>query len=226
MLISESQKPNTGAKDPLKGQDEPAKPTQIHWQKFPEHFPVPAELLITLPTSKPNTPIGRIQATFGRESDVERNDRLKKRFAIKEVLEHSWKGYKAHAWGKDEVGPLSGQGKDNFGGWAATLVDALDTLWIMDLKAEFEEAVEYVHKIDFTVYESHQIRVFETIIRFLGGLIGAYDISGHKYPILLQKAIEVGDVVFGAFDTPNRIPMLYYEWKPYVEFTSPHTPLP
>ncbi|KAM0308617.1 hypothetical protein ACHAPQ_012641, partial [Fusarium lateritium] len=43
---------------------------------------------------------------------------------------------------KDELMPISIKGKDNFGGWAATLVDSLDTLWIMGLKEEFNEAAQ------------------------------------------------------------------------------------
>jgi mannosyl-oligosaccharide alpha-1,2-mannosidase len=94
------------------------------------------------------------------------------------------------------------------------LVDALDTLWIMDLKEEFAEAVEEVHKIDFTTSLRAQLPLFETTIRYLGGLLGAYDISGGKERILVDKAVELADVLLGAFDTPNRMPLLFYSWKP------------
>lgn len=35
--------------------------------------------------------------------------------------------------------------------------------------------------------------VFETTIRYLGGLLSAYEQSNFQFPILLQKAKEVGD---------------------------------
>jgi hypothetical protein len=34
------------------------------------------------------------------------------------------------AWGKDELRPIEGGFKTPFCGWAATMVDSLDTLWI------------------------------------------------------------------------------------------------
>ncbi|KUL82573.1 hypothetical protein ZTR_09353 [Talaromyces verruculosus] len=113
----------------------------------------------------------------------------------------------------DEVAPISGQAHDPFGGWAATLVDTLDTLWIMGLKDEFEEAVLAVEKLDFTTCSLEEINLFETTIRYLGGFLGAYDISQGKYPILLQKAIEIGQMLYNAFDTPNRMPITRWKFK-------------
>ena len=58
------------------------------------------------------------------------------------------------------------------------------------------------------------IPLFETTIRYLGGLLSAYDISGGKHKILLNKAMELADILLGAFDTPNDMPLLYLEWDP------------
>ncbi len=140
-------------------------------------------------------------------------ERLTRLEAVKESFVHSWEGYKAHAWLRDEVVPVAGGFKDTFGGWAATLVDALDTLWIMGLKEEFELAVKAVHDIDFTTTDSDVINVFETTIRYMGGFLAAYDISGAKYPILLDKAVEVGELLMSVFDTPNRMPITRWSWK-------------
>ncbi|KAF2805853.1 class I alpha-mannosidase [Mytilinidion resinicola] len=106
---------------------------------------------------------------------------------------------------KDEYKPISNEGKDNWGGWAATLIDTLDTLWIMGLEDEFREAVDAVAKIDFGNCTEVNISVFETTIRYLGGLIGAYDLSGED--VLLQQAIQVGEMLLRAFDTPNGMPV-------------------
>jgi len=35
--------------------------------------------------------------------------------------------------------------------------------------------------------------VFETTIRYLGGLLSAFELSGQQFPILLEKAKEVAD---------------------------------
>jgi mannosyl-oligosaccharide alpha-1,2-mannosidase len=39
----------------------------------------------------------------------------------------------------------------------------------------------------------HVESVFETTIRFVGGLLSAYELSGEQHPILLTKAKEVAD---------------------------------
>ncbi|KAI9642235.1 hypothetical protein NHQ30_009037 [Ciborinia camelliae] len=109
--------------------------------------------------------------------------------------------------------PLSGGQKDTFVGWAATLVDSLDTLYIMGLKKEFEQALESLKQIDFSKPNAERVPVFETTIRYLGGLLGAWDISGHRYPILLEKAKQLGDLLFKAFNTESGIPTPYYWWE-------------
>ena len=184
-----------------------------HWRKFPEHFPVPAEEIIKLPTGKSKS-LPKLQAAFKDESVSDKLRRTQRLSRIKDAFQHAWTGYKTSAMGHDELAPLRGGHRDPFNGWGATLVDALDTLWIMDLREEFSIAVDEIKKIDFTTSLRKDIPLFETTIRYLGGLLGAYDISGHKYTALLDKAIELADILIGAFDTPNRMPMLYYKWAP------------
>ena len=185
----------------------------IHWKKQIEHFPVPSGSIIQLPTGKPKA-IPKIQYDFPDESATERVDREKKLERIKKMFLFSWSGYRKNAWMHDELSPVSGNFRDPFCGWAATLVDSLDTLWMMDLKTEFEDAVKAVASIDFTTSIRNDIPLFETVIRYLGGLIAAYDLGGSKYRILLDKAVELAEVLIGAFDTPNRMPMTFYLWKP------------
>lgn len=185
----------------------------VHWSKQPENFPVPSSEVIPLPTGRPKK-IPKVQFDFPKESPKAKKEREEKLALIKASFEHSWSGYKQEAWGHDEVRPVTGGSKDSFNGWGATLVDSLDTMWMMGLTEEFEEALEAVEKIDFTTSEKNEIPLFETVIRYLGGLIGAYDISGGKYQVLLDKACELAEVLMGAFDTPNRMPDTYYKWMP------------
>ncbi|KAG5356211.1 Endoplasmic reticulum mannosyl-oligosaccharide 1,2-alpha-mannosidase [Yarrowia sp. B02] len=149
----------------------------------------------------------KIQAVEHKEC----RDRLDRLREVKTVMQQTWGRYKNFGFGHDEIHPLSGKPRDPFLGWAATLVDALDTLWIMDLKDEFKLAADKVAQIDFTRSGRDVIPVFETTIRYLGGLLSAYDLSGDKR--LYYKAIELGDNLIGAFDTPNRMPLLYYRWE-------------
>jgi len=192
----------------------PPAPTTIHWVRQTEHFPVPTESIIHLPTGAA-AKIPRIQHKFNDETPDAKINREKRQSKVKEEFKKAWSGYKQHAWLHDELSPVTGNFRDPFCGWAATLVDALDTLWIMGLEEEFEDAVKGVEKIDFTTSTIRSdIPMFETTIRYLGGMLAAYDVSGGKYRILLDKAVELADIMMGAFDTPNRMPTLYYQWKP------------
>jgi mannosyl-oligosaccharide alpha-1,2-mannosidase len=188
----------------------------ILWKDVPQRYPVSS--MIRLPSGTP-MPIPKIQHDFQQETAQHKKERLKRLDAVKESFLHSWKGYKKHAWLQDEVAPVSGGYKNGFGGWGATLVDSLDTLSIMGLRKEFAVAVAALKKIDFSKPQAMEVNVFETTIRYLGGLLSAHDLSEGKYPILLEKATELGQMLYAAFDTPNRMPITRWSWEEYVALT-------
>lgn len=187
-----------------------AKPTGAARRPSGGYYPV--QSFIPLPTEKP-VKIPKLQHAFDTETADAKAERLKRQAAVKASFVHSWEGYKKHAWLKDEVTPVESGFVNSFSGWAATLVDSLDTLWMIGLKDEFEEAVKALDEINFSTTESESINVFETTIRYLGGFLGAYDISHQQYPKLLEKATEVGNLLYGAFDTPNRMPVTRWDWQ-------------
>uniref|UniRef100_A0A8V0YQN0 alpha-1,2-Mannosidase n=2 Tax=Gallus gallus TaxID=9031 RepID=A0A8V0YQN0_CHICK len=129
-----------------------------------------------------------------------------RRDKIKEMMKYAWDNYKRYAWGLNELKPISKQGHSSnlFGNiQGATIVDALDTLFIMEMKEEFKEAKEWVEKnLDFNV--NAEISVFEVNIRFVGGLLSAYYLSGEE--IFRKKAVELGEKLLPAFNTPTGIP--------------------
>lgn len=177
------------------------------WRKLPTHYPV--RDMKPLPTGKPLA-LPKIQTIFGIESETDAATRKERQEATKRAFTRCWDSYKAKAFMSDELTPISGKSKDVFGGWGATLVDSLDTLWIMGLKDEFEEAVTAAANIDFRTCSLETINAFETTIRYLGGFLAAYDLSGDKR--LLRKAREVGDMLYKAFDTPNRMPITRWDF--------------
>ena len=187
-------------------------PTEFrkHWSKLPDRYPVSTP--IQLPTGSPKK-IPKVQGRQPSEDAAQKKVTQSRREAVKEAFTHSWVGYKNHAWLKDELTPITGKSKNTFGGWAATLVDSLDSLWILGMKDDFELAVGAIEDIDFTTTDTRDINVFETTIRYLGGFLAAYDISGAKYPALLAKAVEVGELLICCFDTPNRMPIPRWNWK-------------
>ncbi|XP_053566763.1 mannosyl-oligosaccharide 1,2-alpha-mannosidase IA [Bombina bombina] len=129
-----------------------------------------------------------------------------KRDKIKEMMQFSWDNYKRYAWGLNELKPIQKQGHSSnlFGNiQGATIVDALDTLFIMEMKDEFKEAKEWVEKnLEFNV--NAEVSVFEVNIRFVGGLLSAYYLSGDE--IFRRKAVELGEKLLPAFNTPTGIP--------------------
>lgn len=186
----------------------PFNPSTFNWSTVELEYP-PKELL-KLPSSK-NVRLPRVQFPFGKETAQERETRQLRRDSVRATFQRDWAAYRKFAWMKDALLPVSGGFKDQFSGWAATLVDSLDTLWIMGLKPEFDEAVAAVAQIDFGSSTSPTVNTFETNIRYMGGLLSAYDLS--KRPVLLAKAIELGDLLYIAFNTDNRMPVDFINFE-------------
>lgn len=206
---------------PIPDPPQKSKPTTtslvpVYWTKLPERFPIEEGSLIPLPSGKPKS-IPKIQHNFLPETPEAKAIREGRLGLVKAETKRAWDAYRQYAFGHDELMPNALSFKDPFCGWGATLIDSLDALWIMGLKEEFEDAYNGLKNMTFTTTFRNDIPVFETTIRYLGGLLAAYDVTGgHKgnYPLLLNKAVELAEVLIGTFDTPNRMPILYYQWKP------------
>lgn len=197
-------------KDPVQHFRKNGGTTATHdWGSVKERYPVKS--MTPLPSGKPKA-LPKIQYDFSSaSSSTTLSKQESRRDTIKETFTRGWKSYKKRAWMQDELAPISGGSVNTFSGWAATLVDNLDTLWMMDMKDDFYEAVRALSEIDFTWTEDDKINVFETTIRYLGGFLAAYDLSGDQ--ALLDKAVEVGNMLYIAFDTPNRMPITRWDMK-------------
>lgn len=70
-----------------------------------------------------------------------------------------------------------------------TILDALDTLWIMGLRDEFRKGAQWLHdNMDFSKV-TKEVSAFETTIRAVGGMLAAYDLSEDK--LFLDKAMDL-----------------------------------
>ncbi|KAI0675913.1 seven-hairpin glycosidase [Trametes maxima] len=125
--------------------------------------------------------------------------------AVRDAFRHAYKGYQEHADAHDELLPVSKSFVDNFNGWRLTMVDSLDTMLIMGLHDEFRETIPIIANMTFALNEGSYAPFFETVIRYLGGLLSAYAISGE--PILLARADDLGTMLLPAFNTPRGLPM-------------------
>lgn len=103
-------------------------------------------------------------------------------------------------------------------GWI--IVDALDTLMIMNLTSRLSHAREWISTtLDYD--QDHEVNTFETTIRMLGGLLSAHYLST-TFPemapladddkgspgedLYLEKAADLADRILGAFDSESGIP--------------------
>ena len=90
------------------------------------------------------------------------------------------------------------------------MFDSLDTMLLMGLDEEFKRALELVKKTNFVPKTDDYAPFFETVIRYLGGLMSAYALSNE--PILLEKADELARVLSPAFNSTTGFP--YYAVNP------------
>jgi mannosyl-oligosaccharide alpha-1,2-mannosidase len=103
-------------------------------------------------------------------------------------------------------------------GWI--IVDALDTLMLMNLTSRVQHARNWIHN-SLRYDQNHDVNTFETTIRMLGGLLSAHYLST-SYPNLapirdddvgspgedlyIEKATDLADRLLGAFESRSGVP--------------------
>ncbi|KAJ1304573.1 hypothetical protein OPQ81_005715 [Rhizoctonia solani] len=137
------------------------------------------------------------------------SDAAAKRQDAIELFTSAYADYKKYAWGHDSLAPLSKTFIDDEdrNGWGATIVDAMSTMKVMGLEDLFTEAVDFSTKIDFNRSKtSDKVSLFETTIRYLGGLISAYELGGKKDQALIDRARDVGNKLSNGWQGSNDFP--------------------
>ena len=142
---------------------------------------------------------GQIQDNLNGEgkADVIRRD------AVKEEFLWAWNSYKEHAWGRDDLHPISKRGTDGYK-MALTLIDGLSTILVMGLHTEARLCREWIDQ-NLQFGTQKDISVFESTIRVLGGLLSAYAMT--KDALYKTKATELASYLIVAFDTKTGLPM-------------------
>ncbi|KFA60501.1 hypothetical protein S40285_06897 [Stachybotrys chlorohalonatus IBT 40285] len=138
--------------------------------------------------------------------------------AIREAFQISWRGYYEHAFPNDNLHPVTNGFDNDRNGWGVTAVDSLSTAIILEDSAIVQQILELISDINFTTTTivNETISVFETNIRYLGGLISGYDLLAGPYShlvedtllvdALLKQAVVLADSLAVAFDTPSGFP--------------------
>ena len=152
-------------------------------------------------------------AALGAATDRDRGDWHALGDDVKAQMAWAWDQYRARAWGKDEIKPVTGTYSSfplKTHHLGLSLIEALDTLWVMGLDGRFTDGVEWVKaNLDFDV--DGEVSVFETSIRLVGGLLSAHHACGD--PVLLAKSKDLVDRLLPAFDTPTGMPYRYINLK-------------
>lgn len=141
--------------------------------------------------------------------DQERSD------AVKEAFIHAWRGYYQHAFPNDELHPITNSFSNSRNAWGASAIDAFSTSLIMKIPEIVDQILEYIPTINFAKTETY-VSLFETTIRYLGGLLSGYDLL--KGPLsslasnqtavtqILVQAKNLADNLSYAFNTLTGIP--------------------
>ncbi|XP_059082590.1 mannosyl-oligosaccharide alpha-1,2-mannosidase IA-like [Tigriopus californicus] len=158
------------------------------------------------PAHPPVPPVASIVIQGGSDADP---DVQKRRETVSRMMKHAWDGYAKYSWGKNEVKPVSRRGHSGsiFGSsnTGATIVDGMDTLYIMGFMEEFQAGKEWIaENLNFD-HMTGDISVFETNIRFVGGLVSLYSLTGDE--LFKEKADHVARKLLPAFNTPTGIPL-------------------
>ena len=130
---------------------------------------------------------------------------------VKREFLHAWNAYKQYAWGHDQLKPLSKTFRDWYGeSLLMTPVDAFDTMLLMGLTKEAEEAKQLIFdKLSFD--KDISVQNFEITIRLLGGLISAYQLDGDKR--FLTLAEDLGKRLLPVFNSPTGMPYVNVNLK-------------
>ncbi|XP_044583662.1 mannosyl-oligosaccharide alpha-1,2-mannosidase IA isoform X2 [Cotesia glomerata] len=123
------------------------------------------------------------------------------------MMKHGWDNYVRYAWGKNELRPISKRGHSAsiFGAsnMGATIVDGMDTLYIMGLHDEYKQARDWIaQNLDFDI--NSEISLFEANIRFMGSLLTNYALTGDV--MFRDKAVQLAERMLPAFQTETGIP--------------------
>lgn len=140
--------------------------------------------------------------------------------AVVEMFRFAWDGYQKYAFPNDELRPQNNSFTNSRNGWGVTAFDTLSTAIIMEQTDIVNFILDYIPTVDFSrtvTPRNSVVSLFETNIRYLGGMIGAYDllkgpfshldVNATNVDALLTQAANLADVMKFAFDTPSGIPV-------------------
>lgn len=150
------------------------------------------------------------------ENNVRRQEgSLERAQAVVDTFKLSWEGYYKYAFPNDELKPVTNGFSNSRNGWGASAVDALSTALVMGEKEIVNQIIEFVPTINWSE-TSIDVSLFETTIRYLGGMLSGYDLlkgpladlaeNQDNVDALLTQSINLANNLSYAFETPSGMP--------------------
>lgn len=152
----------------------------------------------TIKSSRPLQPPGPPQSDLSRQRQKQ----------IRDSFQLAYEKFVTYAGDHDEIRPTSLGHSDPRNGWGATTVDSMTTLFVMGLEDHLQAAINHTVHTDFTRSRvpGQHTSVFETNIRYLGGILSTYELTGTNHTELLDKAVDIANELEVAWSGSSKIP--------------------
>ena len=122
-----------------------------------------------------------------------------------------------YAFPNDELLPQNNSFSNSRNGWGASAADALSTSLIMGIPTIVNQILDHIPTIDWSVSADNElVSVFETTIRYLGGMLSGYDFltgplsyladNPDNVQSLLEQSQNLANNLSYAFETRTGIP--------------------
>ena len=134
---------------------------------------------------------------------------------VRDQMAWAWGNYWERCFGADQIRPVSGSAAPFFfpdgPPLGLTIVEALDTLYVMGLDHELDTGIRWTaDHLHFDI--DGEVQVFETGIRMVGGLLSGW--CATREPKLLRLAKDLADRLSPAFTkSPTGMPYRFVNLK-------------
>lgn len=162
-------------------------------------------IYVLLPSVELHTPIQFVKSRkLHQESNLNsRTSETRKQKHVIGTMQWLWEGFGTYATGSGHLIPVT----KNVNDWfylVLILLDTMDTLWLMGLMSEYNQAHEWlVDALDFN--QNIDVNLYECTVHLLGGLLSMHILTDDIF--FKNKAIDLGDRLIVAFNSSSAIPM-------------------
>ena len=109
------------------------------------------------------------------EGEISQNTLDKRMRSVRGAMSLSWVRYRECAWGADKLHGDRCHGSTWFG-IGTTIIDSLDTMFLMGMKEEVGQARQFISNMDYRK-GAKNVNIFEITIRVFGALLTMFNFT-------------------------------------------------